>query len=414
MTGRKLILLMATVLVWSCNRSQVSSGTGDSDGGQASESPVIRFCPTEPGVIEVANLDASVLTRVQNARLTTAAYASFFAVYPTSIAIPDAPPMLGGYAIENSVLRFTPRFPLIAGQKYKIRFDENALRRIADDSTRTEPAASSEPHFIERALAFSDDGGGGGTTVATIYPTGDRLLVNQLKLYLCFTAPMSVGEAYERVHLFDEKGRPVARPFLQVDQELWDPDRRRFTLLFDPGRVKRGLRSNLEDGAPLVEGRRYRLSIDQEWIDGRGRPLERAAEKWFFVTAADRKTPSHSRWRIEPPSTDSSDPLSLRFDEALDQASLEEMITVLDSNENRIPGRIEILDGETQWRFHAEKPWRSGEYSLLIDRRLEDRAGNNLDRVFDMDLKIQRPAHIRRPPTKLSFFVNLSQGAGRP
>jgi hypothetical protein len=50
---------------------------------------------------------------------------------------------------------------------------------------------------------------------------------------------MSRGEAYRRVHLLDATGRPINLAFLEIEQELWDPEGRRLTLLFDPGRVKR-------------------------------------------------------------------------------------------------------------------------------------------------------------------------------
>ena len=58
-----------------------------------------------------------------------------------------------------------------------------------------------------------------------------------------FDAPMSRGEAYRHIHLVDAKtGREVEAPFLELGEELWDGDFRRFTLLCDPGRVKRGLK----------------------------------------------------------------------------------------------------------------------------------------------------------------------------
>ena len=70
---------------------------------------------------------------------------------------------------------------------------------------------------------------------------------------------MSFGDAYRHIRLLDEAGREVPRAFLQTAHELWDARRQRFTLILDPGRIKRGLRSNVEVGAPLREGGRYRL-----------------------------------------------------------------------------------------------------------------------------------------------------------
>ena len=89
------------------------------------------------------------------------------------------------------------------------------------------------------------------------------------------------------------RGVKFTGAFLALDQELWDPVRRRITLLFDPGRVKRGVRTNLESGAPLVAGRRYRLVIDDALAGrqrrgagvGRGAGVRRGIE-------ADRRRPT--------------------------------------------------------------------------------------------------------------------------
>ena len=97
---------------------------------------------------------------------------------------------------------------------------------------------------------------------------------------------MEPGNALAHVHLLDESGREVSGAFLALEQELWDPERRRLTLLFDPGRVKRGVRTNVESGAPLVTGRRYRLVIDDEWKDGTGAALASGFELAFEVIRA--------------------------------------------------------------------------------------------------------------------------------
>src|SRR4029450_9861973 len=110
------------------------------------------------------------------------------------------------------------------------------------------------------------------------------------------------GTALQHVHLMDEAGREVPGAFLALDQELWDPERRRLTLLFDPGRVKRGVRTNVESGAPLVAGRRYRLAIDDGWTDGNGAQLASGFEHAFDVGEADRRSPDPNRWRLTRPS----------------------------------------------------------------------------------------------------------------
>jgi hypothetical protein len=95
-----------------------------------------------------------------------------------------------------------------------------------------------------------------------IYPTADRLPANLLRLYLVCDRAMSAGESRTHLVLLDAGGRPIERAFLQLEDELWDPSGRRLTVLFDPGRIKRGLKANLESGPPLVEGRRDRLAVE--------------------------------------------------------------------------------------------------------------------------------------------------------
>ncbi len=69
-----------------------------------------------------------------------------------------------------------------------------------------------------------------------IYPSAGRLARrNQLKFYIHFSAPMSRGEAYRRIHLLDAEGQVLEAVFLELGEELWDPPMQRFTLLCDPG-----------------------------------------------------------------------------------------------------------------------------------------------------------------------------------
>ncbi|MCL6608417.1 MAG: hypothetical protein K6T74_10025, partial [Geminicoccaceae bacterium] len=84
------------------------------------------------------------------------------------------------------------------------------------------------------------------------YPTSDQLPENQLRFYIHFSAPMSRGEAYARIRLLDSAGKPIDAAFLELGEELWDPSGKRFTLLIDPGRIKRGLRPR-EDLGPVLE-----------------------------------------------------------------------------------------------------------------------------------------------------------------
>jgi hypothetical protein len=195
---------------------------------------------------------------------------------------------------------------------------------------------------------------------------------------------MSVGDVYRHIHLLDESGHEVPRAFLQTAHELWDARRQRFTLILDPGRIKRGLRANVESGAPLREGVRYRLVIDSAWLDGEGNPLRASFDKEFRVIAADRTMPDATNWQVHV----ENDAVRVLFDEPLDRALLDEMLIVRDERGADIDGAIKIAAHEREWIFRPRQPWAGGAYAVHVDARIEDRAGNNLQRLFDEDVSV--------------------------
>ena len=173
--------------------------------------------------------------------------------------------------------------------------------------------------------------------------------------------------------------------FLALDQELWDPERRRLTLLFDPGRVKRGVRTNVESGAPLIAGRRYRLVIDDTWVDGSGAPLASGYEHAFETTEADRRSPDPARWHLTTPAAGTRAPLQVSFGEPLDHALAARLLTVLDGRGTFVSGSVELAANDGRWIFTPQRDWAAGDYTLRVGGALEDLAGNNIARVFDVD-----------------------------
>jgi hypothetical protein len=127
------------------------------------------------------------------------------------------------------------------------------------------------------------------------YPTSDVLPENALKLYVFFSAPMQRSDSWKYVSLLREDGSKVQGPFLELDHELWDNEQRRFTVLFDPGRIKRGLASLAEAGPALEARHRYLLVIHREWRDGRGAPLVADFRKSFRVRLRIGRRPIRRR-----------------------------------------------------------------------------------------------------------------------
>jgi hypothetical protein len=266
-------------------------------------------------------------------------------------------PMLGTYSQEGDTLVFRPRFPLSSGISY---------RAVFPDGT-----------FVVHTLAATPT-----ARVEHVYPSASVLPANELKLYIYFSAPMSRGEAWKHIHLLDDAGKPVPLAFLELDQELWDPGNRRLTVLFDPGRIKRGLVPTNEIGPPIVEGKHYKLAIDRDWHDAQGARLVEGFEKAFTGGPSDRTPPDPKFWRMTAPKAGTAEPLIVDFPKPMDFALLQRMLEV-----PGITGKITIDRDETRWSFTPDAPWESGTYHLVANNLLEDIAGNHLDRAFDVDLQ---------------------------
>lgn len=388
-----LLLFVLCLLVWRRVEALRFSGASEPN-----EQPFIKLNPVTH-VIEVAGLNARHLAKLQQAGLSAAEWAELFAVYATPTITADTPAVLGTHSVTAAALHFTPRFPLVAGLRYTARLN------VARWRERVSAPPLADTPMLETVLTLSPVTTNANTVVAAVYPSADELPANQLKLYLHFSAPMSVGEAFHHLHLVDDNKREVPRAFLHVDQELWDTTRQRFTLLFDPGRVKRGLRANLEDGAPLQLGRRYRLRIDASWRDGAGQPLRTGFEKAFTVAAPDRTSPAYTAWQVNAPAAGTTEPLRITFDEPLDRALLEEFLAVFEGQGQRLGGTTEIGLGERHWLFTPAQPWRAGQYEVRVNPKLEDRAGNNLQRLFDADVQAQRGTAARPAEIRLPFVI---------
>ena len=93
------------------------------------------------------------------------------------------------------------------------------------------------PHSVSRRDA---------TRVVAVHAGGGTVPSNLLRVYVELSGPMEPGTAYDHIRLVDERRQVVRGAFLELREELWSGDRRWLTLLFDPGRVKRGIQSNLE------------------------------------------------------------------------------------------------------------------------------------------------------------------------
>ena len=291
-------------------------------------------------------------------------------------------PTAGRFEVVGKEVCFLPRFPLAPGTSYSLLVDGVQMGAV------TLPA----------------DTRSGETSVVAIYPTAHELPLNPLKLYIQFSGPMSEGWAGRAVHVRRaDNGQLLHGVFLAMEPELWDRARRRLTLLFDPGRLKRGLAPHEEAGYPLAEGVPVIVGVDRSFRDASGRPLLASAERRYQVGPAVRQRVDPSAWRLHCPRAGSRASLEVAFDRPLDRALLEHSLTVLDSNAGPVDGRATVVDGERSWTFMPVDRWRPEPYCLAVDARLEDLAGNSLARVFDRDLTRPEDAPVDLSNAALEF-----------
>ena len=279
------------------------------------ESSCRRNGDTTPAWIEVNDLQADELKVLE--RLDETQRGEVLQVFVIA-DLAQSPSVLGTTTIEGQSLRFTPRFGLEPGLGYRAVLHRGILR----------PTPDLAPDDIVAELRIAPRAASPPTKVTHIYPSADKLPENQLKFYLHFSAPMSRGEAYRHIHLLDDKEQEVEAAFLELGEELWDREMVRFTLLCDPGRVKRGLKPREELGPVLEEGRDYTLVIDEAWRDAHGNPLAEPARKSFHVLAPDDTPIDQTTWKIETPVSLGQDPLVVRLGESLDHSLLERVLSV--------------------------------------------------------------------------------------
>ena len=339
--------------------------------------------------VEVSGLDDAALGAVRD--WPTEKWRSLLAV---RVRLDAMPAMLGVWKSDVRGLRFTPQFPLTPGVTYRAEFNPAGLPGAKADARRV----TSE--FTMPALPR-----GAGTVVTNIFPSAEEVPENLLKFYLHFSAPMSRGNIYDHIHLRDEAGKDVELPFLEIDEELWDPAMTRLTLFIDPGRIKRDVRPLEEIGPALVVGHRFTLVIDAAWLDATGQSLAKKHERTFRVGPPDRTPIAPADWKISAPGVGSRDALRVAFPEPMDHALTLRLLRVARADGNEVAGTAALSDAEYRWSFTPEQPWQPGGYRIIVPTTLEDLAGNNVGKAFEVDLRERGERLEFAGSVKLSFEI---------
>ena len=290
-------------------------------------------------------------------------------------------PLLGQIQKTHAGLTFTPQFPFLAGQTYEAVFIGADGRQSA--AVHTFPIEAKAPELLE------------------VFPSGDTVPANHLKFYLHFSERMAQGNIFRHFRLIDlATGKPIEEPFRET--ELWSEDGKRLTLWLHPGRQKTGVNLNVDLGPVLEPRQRYALEIAPDWESEAGMALAQAERKVFTAEPVDHTQPEPRHWTVSAPQAGSRRPLILTFEAPLDWALLHTMLTVLDARDEGVRGTLKVTRHETQWRFVPDRPWSAGIHRVRIGWELEDLAGNNLLRLFEVNLE-QPQAPAFAGPRYLEF-----------
>lgn len=293
------------------------------------------------------------------------------AVFVTNAAGENSPiPVQGVFSEYEDYLIFTPYYPFENGLTYTVRTKDFDTDKYLFST------------FILELSKRQDV-----AELLHIYPSAEELPENLLRFYLYFNTPMRKGEALQHIYLVDSKGNTDTQAFMQFKQELWSADGKRLTLLFDPGRIKRGVSTNLELGPALLEGNTYQLVISGEWQDVYGHKLGANVTKTFNVRAAYRTAIDINSWDVNKPEAESIQPITIQLDRIMDHALVQSMIQIKIEDNNDIEGSWKISESGSVLYFSPDEKWQKGNYEIVLDTGLEDVTGNNLNSLLDDQLK---------------------------
>lgn len=329
--------------------------------------------PSRP-YIEILGLSDADLASLSRASLTADEWAAILrvTVQRSPVASGDLPSMAGRYTADGA-LRFWPSFPLDAGRSYDVRFDPSAVARVG----------LTKVSGISGTVSVPASGKAPSTVVTTVYPTSDVIPENELRMYIRFSAPMGQQSGREHIVFLDDSGTEIPGVVLPLDTDLWNADRTRYTVILDPGRVKRDILPNRQMGRPLRAGENISIVVRKEWADSNGLPLAAEFKRRYRVGPAMEHALATKDWQIAAPPVGSRDPVTVTFPAPLDFGLLQRSLSV-SRGVTPVPGEVHVDAGETRWQFVPRDEWERGPYVLTVQPILEDLAGNRIGRAFEV------------------------------
>lgn len=400
MAPRALSLVVAAAALFAASPGGISLASG---AALTSDPPTLRYIAggspgsRDPGEFRVVGLPREALAQISRDSVNLSPLLRVRACpAPCGDDVEQTlPDLWGRVTIEDGTVVFRPRHAVNAGVELIARFDGTAFDRLRGASSALTPSLD-----LREWVPLSP---GPAPRVVGIFPSGESVPENLLRIYVEFSASMSVRDVEKQVHLLDASGAEIPLAFVDVPGGLWNNGRTRLTLFLHPGRVKEGVAPHDAMGPVLKEGHTVRIRIDALARDGEGRALGVDAGRAWRVGPAQREAIDPARWRLGAPLSPEA-PLVVSFESILDAALAPGALRVVDEDGAPVLGVSRLEDGETRLAFTPQGAWKAGAtYRLLIDPVLEDVSGNRTDRPFERAAGATSEEGARPSPLELRF-----------
>ena len=322
------------------------------------------------GQVFSPELTSEVLDQLKSSSFTFDEWSSFFSVRVSA----DARPTFGSYRVQDNQIVFTPRFLPDPNIQYLMTFSYESLNELIETNTSNSAVSTKIQFNTLNSQA---------THVIGLTPGKGSIPENLLRVYLRFSGPMGFDNPYSYLKLLDEEKKIIKDAFVELPEGLWNEDRTRLTILFHPGRVKRGVGPNMKQGAIFQEGKSYTLQISNEWPDANGNNLTESFEKSIVAGKAVRSKMKIEDWRIDTLCNEFCR-IVIHPDHLVDTEMVLRYFELKDSDSQTIP--IEVIpkpDGSIELKSSLILP--NENYRLFIDPRLEDVCGNTFLNSFDYE-----------------------------
>ena len=119
----------------------------------------------------------------------------WFKVFVGKAPKPGQPAMLGSFEKLEERLSLRAEVSVGTGHDLLCKAESAGPGQPIDKPLRSPPTNPDQP-----------------TKIAAVYPTGQKLPENLLRIYIHFSAPMSRGRSYRYLHLYRSDGRGSPKP----------------------------------------------------------------------------------------------------------------------------------------------------------------------------------------------------------